>query len=381
MATLTWKNVTGSKLDTGADSLASAGSLFSKAFENFSGAVEGRTKRVTKENTDTILNELRGITSQEDFDAQKGNFDLDAISQRLGGDVDTTAISKALASKVPELRNEETRLRNELIGQIPNQILDSNQPGSEGALDYKGQSNAVRKAVRDAGGSSTQGEAAVASLQTVLKERSSLSPDAQIAVAQNAEQQKILTEQASQQLTATRDSILASNPVSHTQDAKGNAITIESVYDKARTEYPSTTSIPWGGSGGDTLTGIMRDLQLNGITDNGSIGIKVGDKYKEGTEQVEPWMLSMAMDLNGQTKADAWGNPTVAKGFMDTVRRLAFNPKYKIMAARAAKANRDHDAGQTQLKLNRLKQGAQFSKDVKSSENARLIQQLQGAVR
>jgi len=52
MPTLTWKNVTGSKLDSGADSLKQAGSLFSKAFENFSGAVEDRDKRVTKETTD-----------------------------------------------------------------------------------------------------------------------------------------------------------------------------------------------------------------------------------------------------------------------------------------------------------------------------------------
>jgi len=379
MATLKWSNVTGDETNAGASTLKDAGSLFSKAFENFSGAVEGRKTRETKSNTEQVLNQIRGIGTVEDFDAQSGQLgDLNAMKAAAGGNLDTSAISKALQAKVPALREEETRLRNELIGQIPNQIIDANLPGAEGALDYKGQVARVTQQVRDAGGSAGDVQKSVAALKSQLDERASLSPQAQVAVQQNAAQQDILTEQASQQLTAARDEALAKNPVSHTLNAEGNAISVGNVYDKIRKEYPQGSF--WGGTGGDELQELIGKYELNGITESGSVGIKVGDEFKEGTVEVKPWMYAMAMDIAGQTKEDAFGSPTVTdKLFKDTLRDLAFDPQYKNMAANAARAKRVHDAGQTQLKLNRLKQGAQFSKDVKSSESARLLQQLQNA--
>jgi len=47
------------------------------------------------------------------------------------------------------------------------------------------------------------------------------------------------------------------------------------------------------------------------------------------------------------------------------------------MASNAAAAKREFNRRSTELKLSRLKQGTQFTKDIKSSESARLLQQLQ----
>jgi hypothetical protein len=108
MATLTWKNVTGDEINAGASSLKQAGSLFSKAFENFSGAVEGRNKRITKENTESALNQIRAAGNRQDLEAVSGTFgDLDALKEQAGGYLDTSAISKALAGKGKEIQQEE----------------------------------------------------------------------------------------------------------------------------------------------------------------------------------------------------------------------------------------------------------------------------------
>jgi len=393
MSTLKWSNVTGTSTDAGSASLKNAGSLFSKAFENFSGAVEDRQKRVTKENTDQLLNQIRGFGSVEDFDAQADQFsDLEGRKAAAGGFLDTSAISKALAAKRPELiqtgrteekfqRGEDARILTDAINQIPNQVLDANQPGSAGALDFKGQSASVRQQVRDLGGTTEQGNQAVNSMRSVLNDRATLSPEGQIASQQNAAQQEILFQQQSKQLTNTRDEIFAKNPISHTLNAEGNAISMHDLTQRARTDYPSTTSIPWGGAGGDTLTKMMSNFTLNGITSKGATGTKVGDKYSTKTRQVKPWMISMALDATGQTSADAWGNPTVANNFNKILAQIAFDPTYDEMEARYNRAKRQHDSGQTQLQLNKLRQGAQFTKDIKSHESSKLIQQLQNATR
>jgi len=380
MSTLKWTNVTGDETSAGAASLKSAGSLFSKAFENFSGAAEDRTKRATKANTESVLNELRGITSQEDFAAREGDFDLNAIKQQFGTDVDTTAISKALQAKTPALREEETRVRNKLIGQLPNQVAQANIPGQEGAVGIKGQVATLTQQLRDAGASSGQITQSVNDLKSQYSERTSLSPEAQVAADQHDKELDILSNAALQQATAERDSVLAANPISHTLNAEGNAMSFQDVYTKARTDYPKSSWL--AGAGGSDLTGSIKEFQLNGITDNGSVGIKVGDKFKEGTRKVEPWMFAMAMDLTGQTYGDAWGNATVGKtAFKETLRDLAFDPKYKAMAANATKAKRDFAKRSTELQLSRLKESTTFTKNLQTSESARLLEQLQRAAK
>jgi len=376
MAALKWSNVTGASTDAGSSALKNAGSLFSKAFDNFSGAVEDRQKRTTKKNTESILNELRGISSQEDFDAREGGFDLAELSQRAGGEIDTTAISKALASKRPELRAEETRVRNELLAQLPGTVLSANQPGVEGALDYKGQIASLSQQVRDEGGTSQDVNTAVAALKTQLDERASLSPTQRTAVAQNEQELDILSNAAQTQAKSQLDASLAANPVSHTLNAEGNAIAFGDIQTKIRKEYPQGSF--WGGIGGDELSELVGKYELNGITKNGSVGLKVGDKFKEGTVKIEPWMYSMAMDIAGQTADDAIGSPTLTDDlFKKTLADLAFDPKWKAMASNAAAAKREFNRRSTELKLSRLKQGTQFTKDIKSSESARLLQQLQ----
>ena len=376
MPTLKWSNVTGDETQAGSSSLKNAGSLFSKAFENFSGAVEGRKKRVTKENTESVLNELRGITSTEDFAAREGDFDLNALSQQAGGEIDTAAISKALSSKVPELRAEETRVRDELVGQIPNQVIDANLPGAEGALDYKAQVAQVTQQVRDVGGSAGDVQKSVAALKAQLDERASLSPQAQAAVDQKNKELDILSNAAQAQAKSKLDASLAANPVSHTLNAEGNAIAIGDVHQKIREQYPQGSI--FGGLGGDSLSELVGEFESNGITKNGSVGIKVGDKFKEGTRKIEPWMYTMAMDIAGQTAADAIGSPTVTSTlFKETLADIAFDPTYKVMAANAAKAKRDYSRRSTELQLARLKEGASFVKDIKTNENASLLNRLQ----
>jgi len=377
MPTLKWSNVTGDDTNAGTASLQQAGSLFGKAFENFSGAVEGRKTRLTKENTDQVLNKLRGIASTEDFDAQAGDFsDLGALKEQAGGFLDTSAISKALASKVPELRAEDTRVRNELIGQIPNQVIDANQPGVAGALDYKGQVARVTQRVRDAGGSAGDVQKSVAALKSQLDERASLSPTQQVAVAQNAKELDILSNAAQTQAKSELDATLAANPVSHTLNAEGSAIAFGDIQTKIRKEYPQGSF--WGGTGGDELSELVGKYELNGITKNGSVGLKVGDKFKEGTVKIEPWMYSMAMDIAGQTAADAIGSPTLTDDlFKKTLADLAFDPKWKVMASNAAAAKKEFNRRSTELQLSRLKQGANFTKDIKSSQSTKLLEQLQ----
>ena len=377
MPTLKWSNVTGDDTNAGTASLQQAGSLFGKAFENFSGAVEGRKTRLTKENTDQVLNKLRSIASTKDFDAQAGDFnDLGALKEQAGGFLDTSAISKALASKVPELRAEDTRVRNELIGQIPNQVIDANLPGAEGALDYKGQVARVTQQVRDAGGSAGDVQKSVAALKAQLDERTSLSPTQRAAVAQNEKELDILSNAAQTQEQAKLDATLAANPVSHTLNAEGNAIAFGDIQNKIRKEYPQGSF--WGGTGGDELSELVGKYELNGITRNGSIGLKVGDKFKEGTRKIEPWMYSMAMDIAGQTKEDAIGSPTLTDDlFKKTLADLAFDPKWKVMASNAAAAKKEFNRRSTELKLSRLKEGARFTKDIKSNQSARLLEQLQ----
>jgi hypothetical protein len=377
MSTLTWSNVTGDQTNAGSDSLKNAGSLFSKAFENFSGAVEGRQKRETKDNTESLLNQIRGISTMADFDAQAGNFsDLEALKEQAGGNLDTTAISKALSNKVPELHAEETRVRNETIGQLSNQVLDANAPGSEGALEYKAQISSLRQMARDAGASSSQTEQLVKDHKAVLADRESLSPQGKAAVDQNNKKLGILSNAAQEQAKAQLDSTLANNPGSHTLNAEGNAISVGNVYDKIRQEYPQGSF--WGGIGGDELQELVGKYELNGITKNGSIGLKVGDQFKEGTVKVEPWMYTMAMDIAGQSKEDSFGSPTLTDNlFKETLAQIAFNPKYKVMAANAAKAKRDYSRRSTELQLSRLKESANFTKNIKSSENNRLLEQLQ----
>jgi len=391
MATLKWSNVTGTDTSAGSAALKQAGSLFSKAFENFSGAAEGRKKRVTKANTENVLNQLRGISTVEDFDAQAGNFDLNALSQQAGGELDTAAISKALASKRPELiersraedvfqRGEDTRARNELIGQLPNQIAQANLPGQEGAVDIKGQVSSLTQQLRDAGASSNQITQGVQDLKSQYNERTGLSDEAKAAAARNDQELDILSNAALTQAKAQQDSILAANPVSHTLNAEGNAIAISDVQNKIRQEYPQGSF--WGGTGGDELSELVGKFELNGITKNGSIGIKVGDTFKEGTRKVEPWMYTMAMDITGQTKEDAFGSPTVTdKLFKETLATLAFDPKYKAMAANAAKAKRDFAKRSTELQLSRLKESTTFTKNLKSAESTRLLEQLQRAAK
>ena len=110
MATLKWSNVTGDETQAGASALKHAGSLFSKAFESFSGAVEGRQKRETKANTESILNQVRNIGTREDLEAQIANLgDLDARKEQAGGNLDTSAISKALFDKRGYLDTQETQ--------------------------------------------------------------------------------------------------------------------------------------------------------------------------------------------------------------------------------------------------------------------------------
>jgi len=376
MATLKWNNVTGDHTNAGSAALKQAGSLFSRAFENFSGAVEGRKKRVTEANTANVLNELRGITSTSDFAAREGEFDLNSILQQTEGEVDTTAISKALASKRPELREEETRVRNELLSQLPGTVLTANQPGVEGALDYKGQVASVSQQVRDAGGTSQDVNKAVASLKTQLDERASLSPQAQVAVTQKNKELDILSQAAQGQAKQELDTTLAANPISHTLNAEGDAIAIGDVHKKIRNEYPQGSI--FGGLGGDALSEQIGKYQTNGITKAGSVGLKVGDKFKEGTVKVEPWMYTLALDIAGQTAADSFGSPTVtANLFKETLADIAFDPKYKAYAANAAKAKRDFARRTTELQLSRLKEGANFTKDIKSSQSVNLLKQLQ----
>lgn len=150
MATLTWKNVTGDRLDTGAEELQNAGSLFSKAFENFSGAVEGRQKRETKANTENILNQVRSAGTVEDVDALEGSLgDLNAMKEAAGGNLDTTAISKALAAKRPDLiskaraeetfqrseaafrRGETERVKQKAIGQVGTGVFSQQQAAED----------------------------------------------------------------------------------------------------------------------------------------------------------------------------------------------------------------------------------------------------------
>lgn len=375
MATLKWNNVTGDDTAAGSASLKQAGSLFSKAFENISGAVEGRKKRATKSNTDDVLNQLRGLTTEADFAAREGDFDLNNISQLYGDDVDTSAISKALASKRPELRAEETRIRNEAIGQIPNQVIDANLPGQEGALDYKGQVARVTQQVRDAGGSAGDVQKSVAALKAQLDERSTLSPQAAQAVAQNEKELDILAQAAQGQAKAELDATLAANPLSRILDAEGTAKSFGDVQNKIRTEYPQGSL--FGGIGGDELSELVGKYELNGITKNGSIGLKDGKGLKEGSRKVEPWMYSMAMDIAGQTKDDAYGSPTLTTNlFKETLADLAFDPKYKEMAANATEAKRNFAKRSTELQLSRLKEGTNFTKQLKSAESAKLLEQL-----
>lgn len=388
MATLTWRNVTGDETEAGASSLKHAGSLFSKAFESFSGAIEGRQKRETKANTEQVLNQIRSIGTVEDFDAQSGQLnDLNAMKEAAGGNLDTSAISKALSAKRPDLiktgraeevfqRGEETRIRNETIGQIPNQILDANLPGQEGALDYKGQVAQTSQQIRAVGGSAKQVQEGVAALKSALTERASLSPTAKAAVEQQTQELEILSQAKMRQIKTTLDETLKANPEAHTLNAQGAAIAIGDVHDKIRKQYPQGSF--WGGSGGDELSEMIGEYQSSGITIDGEVGTRIGDKYKKGTVEVEPWMYNMAMDIAGQTPQDAVGSPTLTTSlFRKTLADLAFDPKYKNYALKAKKARRQFERETTSTQLARLRGASKFSSDIKTSQEEKLIQQLQ----
>lgn len=95
MAQLSWDNVTGFNTDAGSESISKAGSLFSKAFDNFSKTAEQKQQEAVNANTAKALDELRSLNTLDQFDANQESFSVDALNKRFGeGNYDPEQISQ-----------------------------------------------------------------------------------------------------------------------------------------------------------------------------------------------------------------------------------------------------------------------------------------------
>ena len=92
---LKWGNVTGASTNAGSSSLRDAGSLFGKAFDAFEGIAREKQTNLKSTNTALALDELRQLSTVEDFDVAEGGLSTEALNQRFGaGNFDAAAVSK-----------------------------------------------------------------------------------------------------------------------------------------------------------------------------------------------------------------------------------------------------------------------------------------------
>lgn len=150
MAKLTWDNVTGFNTEAGTESLKQAGSLFGKAFDNFSKTAEQKQNERVQANTAKALDELRSLNSLDQFDANQNNYSVDALDKRFGtGNYDPTEISKlrdtarqtivdqdrANLKYNQEQKDREQRLKDEAFDRAVKQHNQENTRDNEIALD------------------------------------------------------------------------------------------------------------------------------------------------------------------------------------------------------------------------------------------------------
>lgn len=108
-----WKPVSGSVSGAGSRSLESAGSLFSKAFDNFSGIAKTAQSDLEAQNNAQINAQLQGITNPEQLEQARAGLGLDALTQKYGkGNFDPNIATNTLAGLPDEFK---TKARKDLL--------------------------------------------------------------------------------------------------------------------------------------------------------------------------------------------------------------------------------------------------------------------------
>ena len=132
MGVATWRNVQGVSPESGVSSIKSAGDFFNRAISGAGKQVKGLQQDLVKRNTDEALNRIRGIDTQEDFDASFDQFSPEA----LGKYVDQAAIRGAYDAQGKKiegnfLKEEKRDLAEQQLGfdklRLGDQISDREQ--------------------------------------------------------------------------------------------------------------------------------------------------------------------------------------------------------------------------------------------------------------
>jgi len=243
----------------------------------------------------------------------------------------------------------------------------ANASGAQANRTFGEQKRELERGLTELGATSAQKNAARQDFTTSNASLNELSEEGKGIVT--GQQQEL---EAQHQAAVVREQTILneaieSNPAKFTLNDEGKAFKFRDVTDKAREQYASDSWL--GGAGGDALTGLIRDIKFKGITADGENGNGIG---KRGSFEVEPWMYIQAMDLAGQTSADAVGNPTVSKSeFRRILGQLASDTRYKEGKVTLANAYKRFNKFTLDGNISKLRAQAQVSKNQKDIEQVR----------
>jgi len=104
---INWRNVTGVSTNAGSSALRNAGSLFSKAFDSFSGVAKKAQSDLETQNNAQIQDSLNRIKTTEDLATASPGLSLDALNQQFGtGNFDAGKFSAELAGKQKSITDQ-----------------------------------------------------------------------------------------------------------------------------------------------------------------------------------------------------------------------------------------------------------------------------------